>query len=180
MTWRRKGPSFTMVLSEFIWGAAIYHDDVIKWKYFHRYRESTGHQWIRFTEDSDAELWCIRWAACERRVEQNCRDPGDLRRHRAHYDTTVMIIFYLINNATKAIINHGNYICNYICNYYRCNFVVSTVTADGLAHSYARPCTCIVLIKFGSRMLVNAALVPGYHTANLLPYFSGRFVSLRQ
>ena len=38
--------------------------------------EFTGHRWIPRTKASDAEL--------------NNREAGDLRRHRAHYDVTVM------------------------------------------------------------------------------------------
>ena len=37
--------------------------------------EFTGHRWIPRTKASYAELWC---------------EAGDLRRHRAHYDATVM------------------------------------------------------------------------------------------
>ena len=40
--------------------------------------EFTGHRWIPRTKASDAELWCL------------FREAGDLRRHRAHYDVTVM------------------------------------------------------------------------------------------
>ena len=43
--------------------------------------EFTGHRWIPLTKASDAELW-YGWV--------KNRDAGDLRRHRAHYDVTVM------------------------------------------------------------------------------------------
>ena len=68
------------------------HDDVIKWKHF----RGTGiHRWIPLTKASDAELWCFLWSAAEHTVEQTIetlviRDAGDLRRHRAHYDVTVV------------------------------------------------------------------------------------------
>ena len=48
--------------------------------------ESIGDRWILLTMSSDVELWCFLllngWA--------NSRDAGDLRRHRAHYDVTVI------------------------------------------------------------------------------------------
>ena len=53
--------------------------------------EFTGHRWIPLTKASDAELWCFLWSGLEQTVEQNNRDAADLRRHRAHYDVTVMI-----------------------------------------------------------------------------------------
>ena len=51
--------------------------------------ESAGDRWIPLTEASEAELWCFLcdwphgWAYN--------RNDGDLRRHRANYDVTVMI-----------------------------------------------------------------------------------------
>ena len=52
--------------------------------------EFTGHRWIPGTKASDAELlyfalicaWVNGWV--------NNREAGDLRRHRAHYQATVM------------------------------------------------------------------------------------------
>ena len=46
--------------------------------------ESTGHRWFSLPKASDMELcdWTIGWA--------NNQDAGDLRRHCAHYDITVM------------------------------------------------------------------------------------------
>ena len=49
-------------------------------------REFTEHRWIPPTKASDAELWCFLWT----NDWVNNRDAGDLRRHRAHYDVTVM------------------------------------------------------------------------------------------
>ena len=46
---------------------AVYHDDVIKWKQFPRY-----------------------WPFV-RGIHRSGRDADDLRRHRAHYDVTVMM-----------------------------------------------------------------------------------------
>ena len=53
--------------------------------------ELTGHLWITSTKAIDAELlmfsliyaWINGWV--------NNREAGDLRRHRAHYDVTVMM-----------------------------------------------------------------------------------------
>ena len=38
---------------------------------------------------SDAELWCFLWSASEQTVEQTIR-TGNWRRHRAHYNVTVI------------------------------------------------------------------------------------------
>ena len=69
-------------------------DLIIKWKHFPRYwtfvRESTGHPWIPLTKASVAELWCFLWYAPWINGA-NHREAGDLRRHRIHYDVTVMI-----------------------------------------------------------------------------------------
>ena len=45
--------------------------------------ELTGHRWIPHAKASDAELWCFLWI--------NNGDAGDLRRHRAHFDVSVMV-----------------------------------------------------------------------------------------
>ena len=50
--------------------------------------EFTGHLWILCTKASDAELWCFLWSAPGCSV--NNRVAGDLRRHRAHYDVTLL------------------------------------------------------------------------------------------
>ena len=50
--------------------------------------EFTGHRWIPLTKASGAELWCFQ-ATPEKTIDDN-RDAGDLRRHRANYDVTVM------------------------------------------------------------------------------------------
>ena len=65
------------------------HDDVIKWKHFHRSPVNSPHkgQWrgaLMFT------LICARingWV--------NTREAGDLRRFRAHYDVIVMMCTFL-------------------------------------------------------------------------------------
>ena len=67
------------------------HDDVIEWKHFRvtgpLCGEFTCHRWIPLTKASDAVLWCFLWSGPEHN-----RNAGDLRRHRAHYDVTVMNI----------------------------------------------------------------------------------------
>ena len=52
--------------------------------------ESTGHRWIPLTKASDAELWCFLWSGPEQTVEQT-NDMCNLRRHRVHYDVSVMM-----------------------------------------------------------------------------------------
>ena len=66
---------------------SIQHDDVIKWKHFPRYwpfvREFIGHLWIpRALTFSLICAWINGWV--------NNRKDGDLRRHAAHNDVTVM------------------------------------------------------------------------------------------
>ena len=72
----------------------IYHDDVIKWKHFPRYwlfvrgiHRSTVNsphkgQWRGALMFSLICVWINGWV--------NNREAGDLRRHCAHYDVTVM------------------------------------------------------------------------------------------
>ena len=51
--------------------------------------ESTGHWWIPLTKASDAGLWFLLICTWTNGWVSN-RDAGDLRRHRAHYDVSVM------------------------------------------------------------------------------------------
>ena len=53
--------------------------------------EFTGHRWISHTEVSDEELWWYLWSV------NNIEAAGDLRRHRAHYDVTVMIRVHCVS-----------------------------------------------------------------------------------
>ena len=58
----------------------------------HLCSEFTGPRWILRTKASDAELWCFHYLTCTRINScVNNREAGGLRRHRAHYDVTVMI-----------------------------------------------------------------------------------------
>ena len=71
------------------------HYDVIKWKHFprywffvwgfHRWQVNSPHrgQWRGAVMFSLIFVWTNDWV--------NNRDAGDLRRHRAHYDVTVML-----------------------------------------------------------------------------------------
>ena len=54
--------------------------------------ESTGHGWIPLTKASDAELWFISLICPWTNGLANNRDAGDLRRHRAHYEVTVIYL----------------------------------------------------------------------------------------
>ena len=53
--------------------------------------EFTSHRWIPRTKASDAELWCFLWSTPEWTVDINNCVAGNLRRHRAYYDVTVML-----------------------------------------------------------------------------------------
>ena len=52
--------------------------------------EFTGRRWIPPTKASNAELWCFLWSAPWINGWVNNREAGDLRRHRAHHDVTLM------------------------------------------------------------------------------------------
>ena len=55
--------------------------------------ESIGHRWIPLIKASDTELCCFLWSLPEQtNISANNRDAGNLRRHRAHYDITVMAV----------------------------------------------------------------------------------------
>ena len=72
------------------------HDDVIKWKHFprywpfvrgiHRSPVNSPHkgQWCGALKFFLICAWIKRWV--------NNREAGDLRRHRAHYDVSVMVL----------------------------------------------------------------------------------------
>ena len=52
--------------------------------------EFTGHRWIPRTKASDAELWFFSLICSWINGWVNDGEAGDFRRHRAHYDVTVM------------------------------------------------------------------------------------------
>ena len=64
------------------------HDDVIKWNHFcitcPLWEESTGHWWIPLTNPV-MRSFDVFFDLC-----LNKRDAGDFRRHRAHYNVTVL------------------------------------------------------------------------------------------
>ena len=51
----------------------------------------TGHRWIPFTKANDVGLWCFLWSAPGLKDGVNNRKAGDLIRHRAHCDVTVLL-----------------------------------------------------------------------------------------
>ena len=55
--------------------------------------ESTGPRWIPLTKASDAELLMFSLICAWTSGRANNRDAGDMRRHRVHYDVTVMEMF---------------------------------------------------------------------------------------
>ena len=63
----------------------------------------TGHRWIHRTKASDAELWCFSLICAWIDGWVNRREAGDLWRHCAHHDVTVM---------NWAIIVSGNVLAN--------------------------------------------------------------------
>ena len=90
----------------------VAHDDVIKWKHFPRYWPfvqgilrspvNSPHkgQWRGALMFSSICAWINRWV--------NNREAGDLRRHRAHYDVTVLCyeIMYMIYSKSNNLINN--------------------------------------------------------------------------
>ena len=62
--------------------------------------ESIGHQWIPLTKTTDAELWFFFICAWFN-SQANSRDAGDLRRHRAHYDVTVLQVQFSYDICTR-------------------------------------------------------------------------------
>ena len=59
----------------------------------------SGHRWIPRTKNSDAELWYFLWSACINDWVNNS-ETGDLRRHCANYDVTVMGMWLLHGTKT--------------------------------------------------------------------------------
>ena len=52
--------------------------------------ELAGHRWIPLTKASDVGHWCFLSFCAWTNGSVNNRDAGDLIRHRAHYDVTVI------------------------------------------------------------------------------------------
>ena len=60
--------------------------------------EFIGPRWIPHTMASDAELWCFLWSGWV-----NNGEAGDLRRHHAHYDVTLMSNVEPLHPVTKKL-----------------------------------------------------------------------------
>ena len=67
----------------------------------------TGPRRIPLTEASDTELWCSLWSAPGINGWVNTGEAGDLRRHHAHYDVTVMKGFPFMHLFICACIRTG-------------------------------------------------------------------------
>ena len=67
-------------------------------------RGTTGHRWITLTKNSDAEFsfWTSGWA--------NNRDAGNLRRHCAHCDVTLMLLCCFAYDQWHIIHNLSNFV----------------------------------------------------------------------
>ena len=87
----------------------LYHDDVIKWKYFPRYWPFVRqiHQSpVNSTHKSrccGALMFSLICAWTHGWV--NHRDTGDLRGHRAHYEVTVMILAVILRLLLRTSLN---------------------------------------------------------------------------
>ena len=57
--------------------------------------EFTDRRWIPLTKASDEEFWCFLWCTPEQTVEQTSVTPV-IKRHRAHYDVTIMYFHDLV------------------------------------------------------------------------------------
>ena len=53
--------------------------------------EFTGRRWIPLTKVSDAVLWCFSLICAWTNDRVHNEYAGDLKRHRVHYDVTVMV-----------------------------------------------------------------------------------------
>ena len=71
-----------------------HHDDVLKWKHFPRYWPFVRGIHRSPVNSPHEGQWCGAWMfsiiCALTNGWENHRDAGDLRRHRAHYDVTVM------------------------------------------------------------------------------------------
>ena len=137
--------------SKFTNNSTVCHDDVIKWKKIPRYwpfvrgiHRSTVNsphkgQWRGALIFSLICTWKNGWV--------NNREAGDLRRHRVHYDVTVMVEYLVQHNLKHQIsrlmvlcegnpvIIHSNYrkisnirrtvVCNKNCRSLRCSWSIA-------------------------------------------------------
>ena len=68
-------------------------------------REFTSHRRLPRTKASASELWCFLWSAPWINGWVNNLETGDLRRHRAHFDVTVMWMPCCCINGIQLFIN---------------------------------------------------------------------------
>ena len=100
-----------------------HHDDVINGNIFRvtglSWGKSIGHRWIPRINASDTELfslicvWINGWV--------NNGEAGDLRRHRAHYDVTAMLLH------AKAVTENRELSWCLLCRHWRHHKVVTTI-----------------------------------------------------
>ena len=92
-------------------GGFCVHDDVIKWKHFPRYWTFVqGIHWSPVNSPHKGQwrgalMFSLICAWINERV--NNREFGDLRRHRAHYNVTVMYIFGSNRDNVNRLSNFG-------------------------------------------------------------------------
>ena len=102
---RESTSSLTKLVTSFSWQPAKWttaslvptvsfsHDDVIKWKHFLRYCPFVRgiHRWPVNSPHKGQWRGALMFSICAwTNAWVNNRDAGDLRRHRAHYDVTVI------------------------------------------------------------------------------------------
>ena len=127
------------------------HDDVIKWKHFlrhwpfvrriHQWPVNSPHkgQWRRALMFSLICAWINNWV--------NIPEAGDLGRHRAHYDVTVMGNVYLSTSVPKAGITKSRY--------QRQGQVITSHTICGMALFVPVPDTCFYSTSPHMRLLIS-------------------------
>ena len=110
--WKSDDVSASMMRRRHLISDTNYHDDVIKWKNFprywpfvrgiHRLPVNSPHkgQWHGALMFSLICTWINGWV--------NNGKAGDLRRHRAHYDVTVMTLTITINTPPTNLQPHEN------------------------------------------------------------------------
>ena len=105
----------------------IFHDDVIRWRHFPRFRPFVWgiHRWPvnsphkgQWRGASMFSLICACINGCV-----NNREAGDLRRHRAHYDVTVMRFLSI-----SLLISEHMAFCNWSMNIWQIKALVIPVT----------------------------------------------------
>ena len=121
----------------------LWHDDVIKWKILPRcwpFVRGIHRYCIMY---SLICAWINGWV--------NNREAGELRRHGAHYDVTVMR-FRIISVANLDYISTKTLLRSLIPDEnfnIMAAFAISTASADGLVHLGAGPSIDTVMIRYG-------------------------------